>query len=67
MKSIFYKDLATPIFNSPLCGFAFGAAHHDICSHLSGMIAKGAAHRNLNVRIYVVYTFQTKGTYNQYK
>jgi len=65
MKSIFYKDLAAPIFNSPLCGFSFGAAHHDICSHSYVYNSQRcSAPKYKYWKNGSCFTFQTKGTYN---
>jgi len=50
VKSNFYKDLATPIFNSPLCGFVRVQRILIFVVRISIQRIKGAAHRNINCK-----------------
>ena len=47
MKSNFYKDLATPIFNSPLCDFVRVQRILIFVVRIAIQYIKGATHRNI--------------------
>ena len=47
LKSNFYKDLATPIFNSPRCGFVRVQRILIFVARIAILRIKGAEHRNI--------------------